>query len=548
MQRSQLPYLILILIGAFFFIPFLGAVHLFDWDEINFAEAAREMLVTKDYLRVQIDFLPFWEKPPLFIWLQALSMKVLGINELAARFPNALAGIATLCTLFYIGKYLKDERQGWIWVLLYLGSWLPHFYFKTAIIDPIFNLFIFLSFFQIYLSIQKEQKLKHYGWTGCFLGLAVLTKGPVAILIALLCLGVYLIYKRGWGGLSFKSILWISLSAAICSGLWFLVDILKNGWWFTETFIEYQIRLFSTEDAGHRGPFFYHFIVLALGCFPASIFIWKRKKDVFPPSRADNFTLWMWIMLVVTLLLFSIVKTKIVHYSSLCYFPITYLAAKNLGHLNYISFKTNNIYRIFVLSIGIIWSIILLALPVIGMNLNIIKPLIQDEFAVANLEAAPNFSYILMILGVFSVWILIYAYKNSRINPLKSYSSLLIINAFLVGATMIIYTPKIEAISQNAAISFFQEFKGKEVYVQPIGYKSYAHLFYTERPNTHSEAYKKEGLTYLLSDKVDRPVYFITKNIYLNNILNEYPQLQVIQEKHGYVFLQKIQETSFILE
>ena len=52
--------LIIILLAALAFIPFLGRVHLFDWDEINFAEAAREMIVTKDYLTVQINFQPFW--------------------------------------------------------------------------------------------------------------------------------------------------------------------------------------------------------------------------------------------------------------------------------------------------------------------------------------------------------------------------------------------------------------------------------------------------------------------------------------------------------
>ena len=64
------------IIAALLFIPFIGRLHLFDWDEINFAESAREMIVTKDYLTVQINYLPFWEKPPLFIWMQVLSMKI----------------------------------------------------------------------------------------------------------------------------------------------------------------------------------------------------------------------------------------------------------------------------------------------------------------------------------------------------------------------------------------------------------------------------------------------------------------------------------------
>ncbi|NJK86359.1 MAG: phospholipid carrier-dependent glycosyltransferase [Bacteroidales bacterium] len=111
----------------FLMISFLGGVHLFDWDEINFAESAREMLVTGDYLTVRINYLPFWEKPPLFIWMQVISMKLFGINEFAARFPNAVCGIITLSVLFFTGKKLFGETFGYIWVLSFFGSFLPFF-------------------------------------------------------------------------------------------------------------------------------------------------------------------------------------------------------------------------------------------------------------------------------------------------------------------------------------------------------------------------------------------------------------------------------------
>ncbi len=83
-NRNLIIQTAILLLGAVLFLPGLGIVHLFDWDEINFAESAREMIVTGDYLTVQINFEPFWEKPPLFIWMQVLSMKIFGINEFAA--------------------------------------------------------------------------------------------------------------------------------------------------------------------------------------------------------------------------------------------------------------------------------------------------------------------------------------------------------------------------------------------------------------------------------------------------------------------------------
>ncbi|MGZ3958363.1 MAG: ArnT family glycosyltransferase, partial [Flavisolibacter sp.] len=136
---KKIPAIIWLVLGAaILFLPFLGSTHLFDWDEVNFAEASREMLITKNYFIPQINFQPFWEKPPLFFWLQASSMSVFGVNEFAARFPNALCGMITLICLYRIGKRLRDKTLGWIWVLMYAGSFLPQLYFKSAIIDPWF--------------------------------------------------------------------------------------------------------------------------------------------------------------------------------------------------------------------------------------------------------------------------------------------------------------------------------------------------------------------------------------------------------------------------
>ena len=126
-------YGMIVLFGLLFLVPFSGSVHLFDWDEIIFAESAREMIISGDYLSVTINYAPFWEKPPLFIWMQVLSMKAFGINEFAARFPNALCGIVTLIVLFIVGRKLHGQRFGMIWVITYATAILPFFYFKSKL-------------------------------------------------------------------------------------------------------------------------------------------------------------------------------------------------------------------------------------------------------------------------------------------------------------------------------------------------------------------------------------------------------------------------------
>ncbi|MCB0545726.1 MAG: glycosyltransferase family 39 protein, partial [Saprospiraceae bacterium] len=122
--RLAIP-LALVAAAMLLFVPGLGAVHLFDWDEINFAEISREMLLLDDFSRVHVDFRPFWEKPPLFFWMQVGAMELFGVGEFAARLPNALCGVVTLLVLFRIGRRLHGTVFGGLWALAYLGSVLP---------------------------------------------------------------------------------------------------------------------------------------------------------------------------------------------------------------------------------------------------------------------------------------------------------------------------------------------------------------------------------------------------------------------------------------
>src|SRR5574343_557412 len=109
-QINPIHYVLIVLISGVLFLPYLVSVHLFDWDEINFAESAREMIMTGNYSQVQINYQAFWEYPPLFIWMQVLSMKVFGVNEFAARFPNVVFGILTLCLIYTTGRrYFKGH-------------------------------------------------------------------------------------------------------------------------------------------------------------------------------------------------------------------------------------------------------------------------------------------------------------------------------------------------------------------------------------------------------------------------------------------------------
>ncbi len=404
-MNRLVSYLVILAAASILFFHSLGKVHLFDWDEINFAESAREMISTDNYMQVQINYEPFWEKPPLFFWMQVVSMKVFGVNEFAARLPNAVCGILTLLVLFSLGRRLHNEQFAFWWVLIYAGTFLPHMYFKSGIIDPWFNLFIFLGIYFLgsFLAAKEERKkiLKPLLLSALFTGLGILTKGPVAMMVVLLTYGLFLFFNRGKGLAALKHYLWWGLAVIAVTMLWFGLEIAQHGWWFVNEFITYQLRLAKTEDAGHGGFLLYHFVVVLIGCFPASLLIFRYKNQIHENTRQQIFRKLMIASFIVIMVVFTIVKTKIVHYSSFTYLPIGYLAAATVYGIVNRTAQIKNWQKFGLLFLGLIWSVLFIALPLIGKNIQWLKPLLQkDPFALANMQADVDWNYTLMIPGI----------------------------------------------------------------------------------------------------------------------------------------------------
>lgn len=535
-------YLIIALLGIIVFSLCLDRAHLFDWDEVNFAESAREMIVTGDFMNVQINYNQFWEKPPLFIWMQALSMLIFGINEFAARFPNAICGVVTLLVLYRIGKELKNKKLGIIWVLTYASSFLPFFYFKSGIIDPWFNLFIFLGIYYAtkYTSPNSRQTPLMAVLSGLFIGLATLTKGPVAILIFSI-VGVVLLIIKGFK-IMFKPLHFILflITLLLSGGFWFILQLISGNYVVLADFLEYQIRLFNTHDAGHGGFVLYHFIVLFFGVFPASIFALHKVKFDNNATSVAHMRLVMKILLFTVLTLFTIVKTKIMHYSSLAYFPITLLAAFSIYH--YVKHKKPApIYsRILMPALALIYAIPMFVLSIFEVvkTMLINGAMINDKFAVENLKADVSWTGYEFIIGLIilggAIYFFIYSKKRLKLSLIiLAISSILYINL-----TTIYVVPKIEGYTQRAAIEFYKSCRDKDVYVETLGFKSYAQYFYSNKQYQTNNKHK--DLIWLERGEVDKKVYFVSKVDRVHKYLENNSNLKVIGQKNGFVFLTRV--------
>jgi 4-amino-4-deoxy-L-arabinose transferase-like glycosyltransferase len=530
-------------IGIFFLLfllPFIGKVHLFDWDEIIFAEAAREMIVTDDYMTVRSDFAPFYEKPPLFIWMQVASMKVFGMNEFAARFPNALCGLITLIALYLIGRKLMGRRFGILWMVTYAFSVLPYFYFKSGIIDPWFNLFTFLSIacFLFYLDPARASgRYLMVSLSALLLGAAVLTKGPVAVLVFTLAFVLFLIIKRPKITVSTGHVLVFMVLLILSGGWWYGVQMLNGNFNTVQDFIAYQAGLFRQDFAGHSGFPGYHFIVLLVGMFPSSVLfmaaIIKKREDT---DRLQIFRIYMYILIGIILVLFSLVETKLVHYSSLSYFPVAFLAAWVWENWLERRVEIRRWQRGLLASIVSLLALVSMAFPLILMNSQRIdlSGITDSPFVLEALGNSFDLHLYDLLPGLFllvagSISIRRIGKRDARGIPMIYASTLIFVTAL-----MIRITPVAEQITQHAAIEFFKAHAEEDVHLETLGFKSFANLYYGRK----DRFMKENGLdrAALLRGESPRDAYFVLKLDNRDRFLEQYPNLVVLYEKNGYVF------------
>jgi 4-amino-4-deoxy-L-arabinose transferase-like glycosyltransferase len=383
------------------------------------------------------------------------------------------------------------------------------------------------------------------------ISLAVMTKGPVGLLLPALCVLAFWFLGRKKLKFPLLKLVLLSVISMIPFLVWKIVVILNTAdYQSLSEFILYQIRLLTTADAGHGGPFYYHFVILLIGCFPASIFALRgfkhQNEDDFLQS---SFKLWNIILLLVVLIVFSIVKTKIVHYSSLAYFPITFLGAYFGYSLIYRNNKwkshTNWLIGIF----GFIIASLFIIIPFVFKYVSSVLPYIKDKLTLELLKTNVYWSGYESLVGVAFLLIMIdsiiHFYKKEF---LKGYLVLFFGTAITLFLFMSIFVPKIEPYTQGATVEFYEKLSSQNVYFDALGYKSYAPYFFGKMRLENSDLaiqrkYNQKRSDWLLTGEIDKPAYFSAKITSIDGIKKDHPGLIELYRKNGFVFLLRMPKT-----
>src|SRR6056300_66209 len=463
----------------------LNMIPLFDWDELNFAESAREMNVTKNYLYVQMGFEPFWEKPPLFMWLQALSERLFGAHVWVYKLPNVIAGVAAVNLAYHIGDNMGKRMLGSFWALATLLSFGPYIYWKSGIIDPVFNLFIVTVIYQWYTitqaSLKNERSHTYYLSVGVFLGLAFLTKGPVAILITALVVFVVTAIRSKWHELFNTKILLSIFGLLAVVSLWVLPLLNSNGAQFLQEFINYHIILFKGQIEWHNQPWFYHIVVLFFVAFPSSILALPHLlRNQILDRNTDIWNLFMRALFWSVLIVFSITTTKIIHYSSLCWWSLSYFGAYQV-YLMY----TNRWHLPKWLLIPLFSSFLGLAVGLWGtpllFNLRPTPDWLEaklDLFSKGILSVHTTWEWwVLIPAALFTVWMLLWFFH--QLMGRKSNAGILyVISGITAVLASMLLIPRVADTLQGPVTKLIQNETKKGVFLEAWYYKTYALYFH----------------------------------------------------------------------
>ncbi len=345
-KNEGLRVLLLAGLCALFFFYRLGAMALIGPDEPRYAQVAREMLARHDPITPTIGGQPWLEKPALAYWLMALSMRIFGVSEFAARFPSAFLATLLAFLIYGVGRRVHSPLYGILAACCFIVNPMSFGFARGATTDMPLSATLAAGLCLLFLALQEAVPRKR-AWLfsgACFcFGLAILAKGLIGILFPIVIAGSYLLLHRRaamWNGLGLAR---GSLVLLLVCASWYGPMLARHGWTFVdEFFIQHHIERYVTERFRHPGPISYYLPVLLVGAFPwtpllisalARLFIQRYKRDQKGSAedqaleRLMTFAaLWM----VWPLSFFSLSQSKLPGYV-LPIFPATaFLAAREM--------------------------------------------------------------------------------------------------------------------------------------------------------------------------------------------------------------------------
>ncbi len=343
-RSLRLLVLAAVVVAVLLFLCPLGlGIPLVDPDEGLHASIAQEMVEGGDWITPRFQGEPFLDKPILFTWTQALSLKVFGMNEAAVRLPGLLFGLAAMIAAGAIGWRIYGPSTGLLAAMLYATMALPAVLTQLPVHDvaliPFASLAILL-FWEADRAVGFRPKAILTVAIGVLLGITCLTKGLVGVGLVGVAYGSYLLVTRR---LTLEACLRGAVAltiAALVALPWYLAMEARMPGYLHYYFVERHLLGLATDTQRHSGePLYYYLPILLGGAMPWILYLpvtirqwWaQRNLEDRPSSNEGAILLWCWLIACTTLL--SLAGSKLVSYIWPVLPPIAVLAASAWGRV-----------------------------------------------------------------------------------------------------------------------------------------------------------------------------------------------------------------------
>ena len=304
---------------AFFFG--LGLLALVGPDEPRYAEVAREMFATGDYISPRLCGCLWFEKPVLLYWMSAASYHLFGVSEFAARVPSALAAMATLIFLYHVARRFASHGLALAAALVLATSGIFIAYARVAIPDMALTATMSVALLSGYASMCSTGRARWGYWSlaSAAMGLAMLAKGLVGIALVLAILVIYFAVRGHLRVIRWKERLAAFAIFTAVAAVWYAPVTARHGWGFIEEFfIRHHFERYVANTFGHPQPFYFFFVVAIAGVAPWTFFFMPAMARLrkLAPQRSDEDALltFAWIWVAVPLIFFSFSGSKLPGY------------------------------------------------------------------------------------------------------------------------------------------------------------------------------------------------------------------------------------------
>ncbi len=358
--RWQWQPVVLLVLGSCLFFLRLGVPGLMDPDEGRYAEIAREMLASGNFITPQLNFLPYLEKPPLVYWLTALSLQLWGHTEGAARLVPALSALGGLWAVYWLANRLWDPNTALLAGLITATSCGYFLLGRILTLDMALTCCLTWGIALAWVAWRGGSR-RYLVWSYVALGLGVLAKGPVAVVLPALIFLVWLVLEGEWR--QWRR-LWHPGGAVLLVLLmlpWYLLAAWQNPEFVRYFFWEEHVERFLTPRIHAGQPVYFYVGVMLVGLLPWTFllpWVWGAGKalDTDFQAAADRRFLLVWFGVI--FVFFSLARAKLFPYLLPGLPPLALLMGRALAAPDAAAHWQSQIWRWTVLG----WLLVALAL------------------------------------------------------------------------------------------------------------------------------------------------------------------------------------------